>query len=129
MNSATSMAHPFADLIGFSVSERGDGRCTVELDIEDRHKNPHGIVHGGVLYALADTGMGGALTSLLGEDEICTTIEIKIAYFRPTMKGRLKAHTEVINRGRKTASLESTLEVDGRLLAKAYGTFMILPKP
>ncbi len=128
MNDNATLAHPFAELIGFGVTERGDGRCTIELDLEERHRNPHGIIHGGVLYALADTGMGGALTSLLGEDEICTTIEIKIAYFRPATQGRLKALTEVVNRGRKTASLESTLEVDGRTLAKAYGTFMILPR-
>lgn len=129
MNSATSLAHPFADLIGFSIAERGEGRCTIELELEERHQNPHGIVHGGVLYSLADTGMGGALTSLLGEDEICTTIEIKIVYFRPVKSGQLKAHTEVVNRGRKTASLETTLEAGGKTLARAYGTFMILPRP
>lgn len=129
MTSAPVLDHPFADLLGFEITDRGDGRCVIELDLEQRHHNPHGIVHGGVLYSVADTGMGGALVSLLSDDEICTTIEIKITYFRPAVSGRLICTTEVVNRGRKTAALESTLEIDGRTLARAYGTFMILPRP
>lgn len=123
------LAHPFADLLGFAVSSRGEGRCRVELDITPEHFNPHGIVHGGVLYSVADTGMGGALTSLLGADEICTTVEIKIVYFRPATAGRLVCDTEVVNRGRRTAALESTVSAQDRVLARAYGTFMILPRP
>lgn len=129
MTAPESLSHPFADLLGFSVSSRGDGRCRIEMDLESRHLNPHGIVHGGVLYSVADTGMGGALTSVLGDDEICTTVEIKIVYFRPATGGRLECDTKVVNRGRKTAALESTLRVGDRILARAYGTFMILPRP
>jgi len=129
MTEGTRMPHPFADLLGFSVTESGDGRCRIELQLDKRHMNPHGIVHGGVLYSVADTGMGGALTSMLGAGEICTTVEIKIVYFRPAVAGTLTCNTEVINRGRRTAALESTLEAEGRVLARAYGTFMILPRP
>ena len=129
MTEPQAMAHPFADLLGFTVSSRGEGRCRIELDITPEHFNPHGIVHGGVLYSVADTGMGGALTSLLGDDEICTTVEIKIVYFRPATAGRLVCDTEVVNRGRRTAALESTVSAGDRILARAYGTFMILPRP
>ena len=62
-----ALAHPFADLIGFSVSERTAERCVTELNLEEKHLNPNGVVHGGVLYTLADTGMGGALMSALPE--------------------------------------------------------------
>jgi len=34
-----------------------------------------------------------------------------------------------VHLGRKTASLESTLELEGKTLARAYGTFMILQQP
>ncbi len=129
MTDAQSMPHPFADLLGFSVISRAEGLCRIELDVAPEHFNPHGIVHGGVLYSVADTGMGGALTSLLGDDEICTTVEIKIVYFRPATAGRLICETEVVNRGRRTAALESTLSAGERVLARAYGTFMILPRP
>lgn len=128
MTEPSSMPHPFADLLGFTVSSRSEGRCRIELDIAPEHFNPHGIVHGGVLYSVADTGMGGALMSMLGDAEICTTVEIKIVYFRPATDGRLVCDTEVVNRGRRTAALESTVSAGDRILARAYGTFMILPR-
>ena len=126
----SSVPHPFADLLGFEVLERGEGTCTSVLTVTEDHLNPHGIVHGAVVYALADTGMGGALTSLLAEDEICSTIEIKINYFRPAVKGQLRCVTRVINKSRRTGVMESdVLDEQDRLLARAMGTFMISPLP
>jgi acyl-coenzyme A thioesterase PaaI-like protein len=53
--------NPFVDLIGlvFTRCENGFSRCV--LDINEQLLNPHRTLHGGVAYAMADTGMGGAL--------------------------------------------------------------------
>jgi acyl-CoA thioesterase len=119
--------HPFADLIGFEITARGEGRCTSELTAGQPHLNPNGLVHGAVLYALADTGMGGALSSVLDDDQICSTIEIKINYFRPARAGKLRCETRVVYKGNRTGALESEIfDAGGRLLARATGTFMIL---
>ena len=32
----------------------------VTLDVAERHLNPHGVVHGGVVFTLVDTAMGQA---------------------------------------------------------------------
>jgi acyl-CoA thioesterase len=118
--------HPFADLLGFEVEKRSDGTCTSCIEIQPHHHNPHGIVHGAVVYALADTGMGGALTAQLNEDEFCSTVEIKINYFRPAVSGRIRCETSVINRGSRTGVMESDVFDDqDRLIARAMGTFMI----
>jgi acyl-CoA thioesterase len=130
MEETQTTPHPFADLIGFVITQRGDGRCTSELVAARPHLNPHGVVHGAVLYALADTGMGGALTSVLGDGQFCSTIEIKINYFRPARPGPLRCETRVVHKGSRTAGLESELFDDrNRLLARATGTFMILEAP
>ena len=121
-----ALEHPFADLVGFSVTERSETHCVTELTLEKKHLNPNGVVHGGVLYTLADTGMGGALMAALPEGHYCATIEIKIAYFRPAKEGTVRCVTELVHLGRRTASLESRLELGGKTLARAYGTFMIL---
>ncbi|MBX3706094.1 MAG: PaaI family thioesterase [Pseudomonadales bacterium] len=124
------VAHPFADLLGFTVVSRGEGRSRLALAIRPEHFNPHGLVHGAVLYALADTGMGGALSSVLAADELCTTIEIKIGYFRPWRSGELACDTRVVHQGRTTAALQSDLyDGTGRHLAQASGTFAILKRP
>lgn len=127
MNDIHELPHPFADLVGFDTTNRGDGVCINELTIEEKHFNPHGVVHGAAIYALADTGMGGALSSLLDEGQICSTIEIKINYLRPATGGHLTCETRVINKGSRTAVLESSVaSADGKLIARAMGTFMIL---
>ena len=62
--------HPFGDLIGlmFTKLEKGYSQCT--LNVEKKLMNPHGFLHGGVMYSMADTGMGAALYSLLEENEL-----------------------------------------------------------
>ena len=42
-----------------------------------------GTVHGGILCTLADSAMGMAFASSLGEEETFTTLEIKVNYTRP----------------------------------------------
>jgi acyl-CoA thioesterase len=117
--------NPFGDLIGlqFVKCEGGQSRCT--LEVEQRLLNPHGAVHGGVLYSMADTGMGGAMYTVMEKEELCATIEIKITYFKAVRSGTLVCDTRIISRGRRATALESEITCDGRLAAKASGTFSV----
>ena len=117
--------NPFGELLGleFASIEGGHSRCS--LDIREDLFNPYGVVHGGVIYSLADTGMGGALYSRLKGDELCSTVEIKIVYFRPVVSGTLTCDSDVIRRGRRLAFTESEIRRGDRLIAKATGTFSI----
>jgi acyl-CoA thioesterase len=117
---------PFAQHVGMRFGERPrDGRSRCMLSIEPHHFNSAGIVHGGVLFALADTAMGAALHSTLAPGEGCATIEMKISYFRPVVAGAVVCTGEIVNRGRTVASLEASVHVDEILVAKANGTFSI----
>ncbi len=119
--------HPFGELIGFTFSklEKGFSQCI--LNIEKKLMNPHGFLHGGVIYSMADTGMGAALYSLLEEKELCATIEVKISYFKPVKEGVLICNTNVIHKGRSISALESEIKNNENLVAKASGTFSIFP--
>lgn len=107
------------------MSEPVDGRSRCSLSVTEKHLNPHGVVHGAVLYALADSGMGAALYPSLSPGEICATIEIKINYYRPVTSGEVRCLTEVVYRGRRVANLESAIYVGERLVAKANGSYSI----
>jgi acyl-CoA thioesterase len=122
---ASGKKHPFADLIGLSIETRDNGVCLSTLTISEKLFNPYNTVHGAVLYALADTGMGAALSRLLNSGEYCATIEIKITYFKPVSQGKLACESKVINKGNRIASLESEIYNNEKLVAKAYGTFSI----
>ena len=117
--------NPFCDLIGlhFTTCARGHSHCT--LNVVENLFNPHKVLHGGVIYTMADTGMGAALYTELDEEELCATLEIKIAYFVAVTEGHLSCDTELIHKSKKTAFLESKITNNGRLIAKAMGTFHI----
>ncbi len=121
--------NPFGELVGLVFTGYGEGRSRCEVTVREELLNPHGVLHGGVLYTMADTGMGGALYSLLDEGELCATVEIKIVYFSAVRAGRMMCDTRVIERRARLAVLESEVyNLDGeeeRLAAKALGTFYI----
>jgi acyl-CoA thioesterase len=101
----------------------GFSRCV--LSVNDKHLNPHQVVHGAVPYALADTGMGAALYPTLSAGEICATIQITMNYFKPVRAGVIVCTSEVINRGKSVAHIESRLVVNDVLVATANGNYSI----
>ncbi|HEX6387330.1 MAG TPA: PaaI family thioesterase [Anaerolineae bacterium] len=117
--------NPFAELIGLRLAAAGDGRSQYVLEVSDQLLNPNRVLHGAAMYAMADTGMGAALVSLLERDESCATVEIKINYIRPVTSGHLTCQTKVVHKGKRIAVLESEVENDGRLVARALGTYYI----
>lgn len=117
--------NPFGELIGLDFIRSEEGFTRGVLDVDDRLLNPHKVVHGGVIYAMADTGMGGAVYSCLKEDELCATVEIKVVYFAPVTSGRLTCDTKLVHRGKRIAILESEVRNGERLVAKATGTYSL----
>lgn len=121
------MKHPFVDLIDLKIDTMASGASVCSLIIDpEKHLNPHGIADGSIFFALADTGMGAALASVLSENEICMTIEIKINYFKAARQGKLHSETELIHRGKTLANLQSRLFCGEKLVAQANGSFAIL---
>jgi acyl-CoA thioesterase len=119
------MTHPFAELIDLRVEEQRAGFSKLSLVVAKAHLNPHHVVHGAVVYAMADTGMGAALYPTLAPGEICATIEIKINYFKPISSGHLSCITEIVNRGKTVANLESRVFLEQVLVAQANGNYAI----
>lgn len=119
------MKHPFPDLIDMVMDESEPGWSVNSIQIGEKHMNTNNVAHGAVLYALADTGMGSALFPTLDEGQVCATIEIKMTYFKPVFAGKVVCRTEMINRGKTIANLESRLYVDDVLVAQANGNYAI----
>ncbi len=117
--------HPFGELIGLKYFRSEDDFSRCSLEVNDRLLNPHGVLHGGVLYSMVDTGMGFALYSSLAEKELCATIEIKINYFRTVTSGVLICTCRIVHRGRRIVALESEITNDEQIVAKALGTYSV----
>ena len=116
---------PFSKSLGVKIEQFNNGYCLCTLEIKDHLLNTHKAAHGGVIYSLADIGMGAALYSTLDEDERCSTIEIKINYLSPAYTNSILCEAKVIQKGRSIAVLEAEVKSDGKMIAKAMGTFSI----
>ena len=117
--------NPFGELIGLNFSQLENGHSRCALQVSDKLLNPNRVLHGGVIYSLADTGMGGALYTDLDEDESCATVEISIVYFAAVTSGALTCDTKLVHKSKRIAVLQSEVENDGRLVAKALGTYSV----
>jgi uncharacterized protein (TIGR00369 family) len=118
---------PVAELLGIDLVEAGGGLCTMKLEAEERHSNPMGTIHGGIIGDLADAAMGMAYFSRLAEGESFTTLELKINFLRPFWTGTLLAHGRVVHGGRTVGLAEcDVVDAEGRLVARASSTCMTL---
>jgi uncharacterized protein (TIGR00369 family) len=119
---------PFLDLVGVTFTTIENGYSQSVLEVSEKLLNSSRIVHGGATFTLVDCGMGAALYSCIDEDDICRTVETKIAYLRAATSGTLTCDAKVIHRTRRIATLESEVRQRGQLIAKAMGTFSISKK-
>jgi uncharacterized protein (TIGR00369 family) len=118
---------PIAHLIGFSLQKISRGRATIAFTAEERHANPMGTLHGGVLCDIADAAMGLAYASTLEEGETFTTLELKINFMKPVWRARLQAEGHVVKGGRTVGLVEcDVLDEKGSLVARASATCMTL---
>ena len=104
---------PLRTFLDFTIDDGIDGEAVAALDVSDRHLNPNGVVHGGVVFTLVDTAMGRATMSVLEEGRICASIEVAVRYLRPINGGRLVATASVLRAGRRIVHLEGRVTVDG----------------
>jgi acyl-CoA thioesterase len=123
--------HPFwlKEQLGFAI-EREAGRAVAVLDCDDRHLNPHGAVHGAIIFALIDTAMGAATMDALDDRSWCATIEIHTRFLEAVFGGHLRAEATVLKAGRRVVHLGATVtDGDGRPVATASGSFAVIPRP
>jgi len=120
---------PLKEFLGMDLldgGETGVGRAVIEIGPD--HLNPNGVVHGAVLFALADTAMGKATMSVIDEPgRFCASVEVSLRFIRPAASGGLTAVATVVKRGRHVVHLEARIaDDDQRLIATAAGTFAII---
>ena len=126
---AMKLPPPVAALIGFEAVTVESGRAVFRLKTSvDKHSNPMGTTHGGILCDLADAAMGMACASLLEADESFTTLELKMNFLRPVWEATLEARAKVVHRGRSMVYVEcDVLQVpEGKLVARAGSTCTVL---
>ena len=116
----------FTQYLGIESLGMKDGAFVLELELEERHMSMAARAHGGVLFSMLDTALGRAVIAELPPGRGRATVELKINYFRPVQRGRIRASGRCVQRTRSLAYAEGEIvNEEGRMLARATGTFFL----
>ncbi|EIJ80708.1 thioesterase superfamily protein [Bacillus methanolicus PB1] len=89
--------------LGIEITELEKGKVTATMPVDERTKQPFGLLHGGASVALAETVASlGAYELVDKETEAVAGLEINANHVCPKTDGIVTAHGEVLHRGRTT---------------------------
>ncbi len=112
--------------LGMRILEIGEARSSLEITTDESLHNLSGTLHGGIMGDVMDAAMGTAIATTLAPNENMATVEMKVSFLRPHVKGRLIAKASIIKRGRRVAFAESTLtNGEGIVVAMSSATWLI----
>ena len=119
---------PYFSLISMDIKELEWGTAVLEIDLEEKHLQPFGYVHGGVIASVMDAAAFWAVFPQVKDGMGLTTVEIKVNYLAPVQKGKLVAKGQCIKMGRTLALGQVFINgSEGNLLAHGTATMMIVP--
>ena len=118
---------PATSTLGIRIVKLSKGRAVLKMNVDRRLHNLSGTMHGGIMGDIADAAMGIALASTLKPEEDFTTIEFKMSFLRPHIRGPLRAVGVLAKRGRRVTFTEATLMNEkGEVVAKSSGTCLMV---
>jgi 1,4-dihydroxy-2-naphthoyl-CoA hydrolase len=96
-----------------------------EWDIDGRHLQPYGIVHGGVYASVVETccSVGAALVAPPGK--VVVGVENHTSFIRPIRNGRLTARAAPLHAGRRAQLWECNI-CDGQARLIATGRLRVM---
>lgn len=112
--------------LGMELIFAHDGHAQMQVTLDRRHLNSHGIGHGGMIATLADSAAGFAANSTGG---MAVTQTNAITYLSPAQSGdTLTATAEPVARGGRSAIFDVTVIAnDGRKVAVLRAQMRYLP--
>jgi acyl-CoA thioesterase len=117
----------FPRSLGIELDLIEHGRARLSLEVEQRHLQLAGIMHGGAIATLVDTAVAFAIVGASRPGARFTTIEMKVNYLRPIQAGRVVAEARLIRDGRRIVVSDcDVFDSKGELAAKGLLTYMRL---
>jgi len=117
----------YLKLLSVKVCELQSGYCMAEVDLEEKHLNPFGGVHGGVYASLIDTVAFLAVYCDLRENVGLITIDLKVDNLASAKEGKLVVEGKQIKVGRSICLSEATVkDIYGKLIACGTSKQLIL---
>lgn len=119
---------PYFRLLSMEVREVGKGFARVEVDLETKHLNPFGGIHGGVYSSLIDTAAYWAVYCDVEENAGLISLDLKVDNLAPIRDGKLVVEGKRIKAGRSICIAEAVVvDSTGKYLAHGISKQMVTP--
>ena len=117
----------FEDNLGIALTRKHKDGVTCTVPLRPELLNSNGVVHGGVIAAIADEVAWQAILAQMGERKPMTTSELKVNYLRPIAGKKTTARGFVLKLGRMLAVTRVDIfDTEKRLAAHATVTYAFL---
>ncbi|MGD2045137.1 MAG: PaaI family thioesterase [Gemmatimonadota bacterium] len=132
---AFSRQFPFFNLIGLEIVDLEPGWSKTRLTHREDLNQPAGIMHGGVIASLVDTGIAHALLltdrfqELREQGGALVSIDLRIKYFRPVSEDAVLCESRVTRLGRQVIHAEAVVtNAQGKEVARGDATYMAVTR-
>ena len=110
-------------------SKKTEKAVIMGLRLARPHTNARGLIHGGLIAALADNAMGYSCAHAMGWASSLVTISLAIDFVGSAEIGQwLSVESEVIRTGSTICFAQSLIKADDAVIARANGTFRVVKK-
>jgi uncharacterized protein (TIGR00369 family) len=123
---------PFVDLVGAELEVWEEGYVRYGVTLEEKHTNPNGVMHGGVLTTIMDEAAGAAVVTIRGIEIMATaphtTVDMNVSFISAARAGdEIVIEGRALRVGRSVAFAECEARRRGQdsLVAKGRFTFVV----
>ncbi|MBC9880647.1 PaaI family thioesterase [Bradyrhizobium sp. INPA01-394B] len=110
-------------------ARKTDRAVIIGLRLARPHTNGRGLIHGGLITALADNAMGYSCAQATGWTISLVTVSLSIDFVGSAEIGQwCSIESEVIKTGKTICFAQCLAKADDAVIARASGTFRVVPK-
>lgn len=91
-----------AGMLGIEFMELGEDFIVARMPVDERTRQPLGLLHGGASVALAETLGSVAATLCLDDSRFCVGLEINANHIRSIRNGFVTGRTQPVHIGKQT---------------------------
>lgn len=118
-----------SSFLGMATEQTGTGQAVARVTVTPDLLNPHGSLHGAVLFAMVDTAMGAATLSVIDDTSSCASIDVQVRFCKAVFDGELVATATVMKAGKRVVHLRAEVrDLDDALVGFASGSFAVITR-
>lgn len=126
-----SNEHTLISTLGIEMIEMSEGRVVATMPVDERTKQPFGLLHGGASVALAESvaSLGGFML-VDSEKQAVVGLEINANHIRSVRDGKVTAEGLILHKGKTTMIWEVKIrDEQQRLVCVSRCTLAVIDLP